>query len=117
MSSNKRIIIATGGTGGHIFPAIGLANYLAKVGFDPNLTTDKRGLKFINKRFVKNAKIINSSSLNKNKIISIFKIEIILFLFKDELLITFVLLTNFLFINFNPLLSIVKFGSNPTFAK
>jgi len=79
MSSDKRIIIATGGTGGHIFPAIGLANYLAKVGFDPNLTIDKRGLKFINKKFVKNAKIINSSSLNRNKIISIFKILIAIF--------------------------------------
>ena len=70
MSSDKRIIIATGGTGGHIFPAIGLANYLAKVGFDPNLTIDKRGLKFINKKFVKSTKVINSSSLNRNKITS-----------------------------------------------
>jgi len=79
MSSDKRIIIATGGTGGHIFPAVGLANYLAKVGFDPNLTIDERGLKFINKKFVKNAKIINSSSLNRNKIISICKILIAIF--------------------------------------
>jgi len=28
--TNKRILIATGGTGGHIFPAYSLANYLIK---------------------------------------------------------------------------------------
>ena len=28
--NNKNIIIATGGTGGHVFPAVGLANYLNK---------------------------------------------------------------------------------------
>ena len=26
---NKNILIATGGTGGHIFPALSLANYLS----------------------------------------------------------------------------------------
>ena len=30
MSDNKKIIIATGGTGGHIFPAVSLASYLNK---------------------------------------------------------------------------------------
>ena len=52
-NENKRIIIATGGTGGHIFPAISLANYLNKIGFNSTLTTDKRGLKFIDKNLLK----------------------------------------------------------------
>ena len=30
MSDNKKIIIATGGTGGHVFPAVSLASYLNK---------------------------------------------------------------------------------------
>ena len=30
----KKIIVATGGTGGHIFPAVSLANYLNKNGFN-----------------------------------------------------------------------------------
>ena len=49
----KNIIVATGGTGGHIFPAVGLANYLNKNGFNTTLTTDNRGLKFIDKKSTK----------------------------------------------------------------
>ena len=30
MIKNKKILIATGGTGGHVFPAYSLANYFVK---------------------------------------------------------------------------------------
>ena len=43
----KKILIATGGTGGHIFPAVSLANYLLNKNYDVQLTTDKRGFKYI----------------------------------------------------------------------
>ena len=43
----KKILIATGGTGGHIFPAYSLANYLIKKNYNVKLTTDKRGLKYL----------------------------------------------------------------------
>ena len=36
--------------------------------FEPILTTDKRGLKFIDNKSVKNIRLINGSSLNKKKI-------------------------------------------------
>ena len=49
----KDIIIATGGTGGHIFPAVSLADYLNKNGFNTIITTDKRGLKFIDDKYSK----------------------------------------------------------------
>ena len=39
---NKHIVIAAGGTGGHIFPAISLMEYLNKIGFVSILTTDLR---------------------------------------------------------------------------
>ena len=39
----KKIIIATGGTGGHVFPAYSLANYLKHKQFKVKLTSDKRG--------------------------------------------------------------------------
>ena len=47
MRSNKRIIIATGGTGGHIFffSRYWFMQNVNEVGFDPNLTIDKEGIK------------------------------------------------------------------------
>ena len=39
----KKIVIATGGTGGHVFPAYSLANYLKIKNFKIKLTSDKRG--------------------------------------------------------------------------
>ena len=72
MINNKNIIIATGGTGGHIFPAVSLAYNLNKIGFSSILTTDERGLKFIGNKISKNTIVINSSSLNKKKKLFLF---------------------------------------------
>ena len=44
---NKKIIFASGGTGGHIFPAINLMKYLSKKGYDITLVTDYKGKNFI----------------------------------------------------------------------
>ena len=41
--NNKKIVIVTGGTGGHIFPAISLAEYFSNKLLDVNFITDKRG--------------------------------------------------------------------------
>jgi len=87
---NNNIIIATGGTGGHIFPAVSLANYLNNNGFKSILTTDERGLKFVDDRYIKKTILIKSSSLNKKqKIFSIYKILLaifnsIIFIFKTK---------------------------------
>ena len=89
-SIKKNIIIATGGTGGHIFPAISLANYLESIGYKLSLTTDERGLKFINTDFLKKTEVIKSSSFSKKeKIYSFFKIlcaiyKSLVFLFKTR---------------------------------
>ena len=45
--TKKNIIIATGGTGGHIFPTLSLANFLINKNFDVKLTSDKRGLEYL----------------------------------------------------------------------
>ncbi len=72
---NKNIVIATGGTGGHIFPAVSLMEYLNKIGFVSILTTDLRGYKFIDKKNMRKTILIDSSSLNRGKkFISILKI-------------------------------------------
>ena len=51
--TKKKILIATGGTGGHIFPAYSLANYLLEKNYSVKLTSDERGLRFLkdNKNF------------------------------------------------------------------
>lgn len=66
----KKILIATGGTGGHIFPAYSLANYFLNKNFNVKLTIDKRGLKYLkgykNLKFV----IIPSSPLSQKNFFS-----------------------------------------------
>ena len=58
--TKKKIIIATGGTGGHVFPAYSLANSLMK-NYSVLLTSDKRGLNYL-----KNYKNLNLVNLAEN---------------------------------------------------
>ena len=89
---NKYIVIAAGGTGGHIFPAVSLMEYLNKNGFVSILTTDFRGIKFVDKKNMQNTILIDSSSLNREKkfvsvlriLRSIFRSVIILFKTKPK---------------------------------
>lgn len=46
MSDNKTIFLVAGGTGGHVFPALALAEELVTRGFEVVCLTDKRGEKF-----------------------------------------------------------------------
>ena len=41
-SSSRTIVLAAGGTGGHIFPAVALAEILCARGYEPHLVTDHR---------------------------------------------------------------------------
>ena len=84
----KKILIATGGTGGHIIPAYSLANHFTKNNFIVNLTSDKRGLKYLD--YCKNLKVIkiSSSPLVKKNIFKFFiSISIIFFSIIKSLLI------------------------------
>ena len=45
----KKIIFSSGGTGGHIFPAINLMKHFFDKGYEVLLVTDKRGNNFIKK--------------------------------------------------------------------
>ena len=45
---SKKIIFSTGGTGGHIFPALNLMNHFFEKGHEVLIVTDKKGKAFIN---------------------------------------------------------------------
>jgi UDP-N-acetylglucosamine--N-acetylmuramyl-(pentapeptide) pyrophosphoryl-undecaprenol N-acetylglucosamine transferase len=46
MSGRRPVVVAAGGTGGHLFPAAALSHALATRGFEVHLITDERAAKF-----------------------------------------------------------------------
>ena len=68
----KKIVIATGGTGGHVFPAYSLANYLKNKNFSIKVTSDKRGFTYLKDYNNLNLLKISSSPLIKKNIFKLF---------------------------------------------
>ena len=87
--NNKKIIIATGGTGGHVFPSISLVNIL-KNEYEVLITTDKRGTQYMKDFFDVKIKIINSNTIFGKNIFKIF-IDIIGLFFSILKSITFII--------------------------
>ena len=77
--TKKKILIATGGTGGHIFPALSLAKNLIKKNYDIILTSDERGLKFLSDINEINFKKITSSPLVKKNIFTLIYSVLLIF--------------------------------------
>ena len=75
----KKIVIATGGTGGHVFPAYSLANYLKNKNFSIKLTSDKRGSIYLKDYDNLNLVEISSSPLIKQNIFKLFNSFLIIF--------------------------------------
>ena len=77
----KKILICTGGTGGHIFPALSLAEHLKK-NFHVDIITDYRAKRFINNINLKNISFINvKTPTDKNGLALIYSIFLIFFSF------------------------------------
>ncbi len=78
----KKIWIATGGTGGHVFPALSVATELESQGFNTIISTDRRVLKMVLKSKPANSKVaivwaagVGGKSLF-NKLIAMFKLAV-----------------------------------------
>ncbi len=81
----KKILISTGGSGGHVIPALIFYNHLFKK-FDIIITTDKRGLNFFDKKIDK-FKIINTPRLNNILLLPLNLLKILFLTFKSLFLI------------------------------
>lgn len=66
MTSSKKIALAAGGTGGHVFPALALAEVLFKRGYKPVLFTDARGLKFVPDQRNYEVVVLKSGTIRKH---------------------------------------------------
>ncbi len=76
----KKIIIATGGTGGHIFPAYSLAKHFINSKIDTKIISDSRGLKYLqNYNDIKVIEIISTTVFKKNIFQLLFSISIIFY--------------------------------------
>ena len=57
----KKVLISTGGSGGHVIPAITIYNHLKNT-HEALISTDKRGLTYLDKNY--NPLVINTPKLN-----------------------------------------------------
>ena len=102
----KKILIATGGSGGHTFPAYSLATYLIKKNYDVKLTTDNRGFYYL-----KNFKNLNLIKIHSSPLI---KINFFSFIF-SIIIITFSIFKSLIYLIFNRPLIIFGMGGYSSF--
>ncbi len=83
----NKIIIATGGTGGHVIPAYCLAKHLVEKKINVEIISDKRGLKYLeNSKEIKVNQIISTSVFKKNIFKTLFSFLVIIFSFFKSLI-------------------------------
>ena len=94
----KKIIIATGGTGGHVFPAYCVAKHLFENNTNVTIISDRRGLKYLqNFNDIKVIEINSSTIFKKHIIEQLFSILIISFAILRSLLLLLINRPNLVF--------------------
>ena len=81
MQRSNNICISAGGTGGHIFPAVALAERMLKFGWDVDFVTDQRGegfLKPISKSI--SVKVVQVKQIKNSNILSWYRFLVNIFL-------------------------------------
>ncbi len=101
----QKILLAAGGTGGHVAPAIALADELITRGYAVILATDTRGLRFVTPRPGMTVKIIRAGTIRKNP----------MRLIKDIVNLTIGLFQSFDLLRDHHPVAVVGFGGYPCF--
>ncbi|WP_019222420.1 undecaprenyldiphospho-muramoylpentapeptide beta-N-acetylglucosaminyltransferase [Bartonella rattaustraliani] len=73
MTDKKVIVLAAGGTGGHLFPAEALAVELRRRGYDVHLATDERVQRFVRSFDKEHTHIISSATFTRRHPLSLIK--------------------------------------------
>ena len=80
MNKKRKVIIAVGGTGGHVFPGCNLAKHLLDKDYNVILVSDNRGYKYLTKFKELNITILPSSPLiTKNIVTKVFSLILVLY--------------------------------------
>ena len=80
----KKILISTGGSGGHVIPAITIYNHLKNT-HETLISTDVRGLSYLDKNY--NTVVINTPKLNNYLLLPFSFIKILFLTIKSILII------------------------------
>ena len=80
----KKILISTGGSGGHVIPAITIYNHLKNT-HETLISTDVRGLSYLDKNY--NTVVVNTPKLNNYLLFPISFIKILFLIIKSILII------------------------------
>ncbi len=77
---SKKILIATGGTGGHVFPAYSLSKYFLKKKYNIELISDRRGMRYLKNYSDLKINLIDTITIFQRNPLQIIKASIILIL-------------------------------------
>ncbi len=77
MKNTRPILLSAGGTGGHMFPALALADHLMRAGCRVMLATDRRGVRFVPQDSGLDVNILSADTLRSgvlNKVVGIVRL-------------------------------------------